>query len=250
MLFLIFLILLPLFRGDDFEFEWITKFNRDFSKFLNKHNLDSYNLKVENTTLENVVGVMGASASKDPRELPKADIVFIDKNKNRIGFTSLKEGNNISRFQQWGGISKISNTEVSDFIKRLKSYLDSKGLRKIGVLPKDVIWSEIQSQEVKNQAMWGIRYNSSSFSEENVQFIMQGFPKLTIADNCVELGVSHLITRHNCNNIDAKSPYRPVFCALYRSGRNDFKIPNTRVFAYPAKGRIMNIDITDYVIPA
>jgi hypothetical protein len=222
---------------------------------LSQHNLDSCNLRIENTTLENVVGVMGVSESKDPRKLPKADIVFINKDKKRIGFTSLKEGSNLSKFQQWGGFSKISDPEIDDFIERLKYYLKSKGLALTGVPQKDAIWSEIKSSDIRNKVMWGINYGAPISNEENVEFIMQGLPKLTVnkTDNdiisYIQLDVSHLITKHNCNNINSESPYRPVFCALFRSGRNDFKIPNTRVFAYPAKGRAMTVDLTDYVIP-
>lgn len=233
--------------GKEIEINWLAKFNKDFSSILMDNNLKSCDLQIGKTILKDVVGAMGApGAAKDP----KADVVFVDKNKNLIGFTSLKEGTSVTNFQQWGGLSKLKDPEITDFINRLKSYLDSKNLK--GVPQGETIYSEIKSVSLKNKVAWGLEFAPKNFGIENVEFIMQGQPKVTEIKSGgkikATLDVSHLITRDNNEIISATSPYRPIFCALFRNDRSDFGINKTRIFAYAYGGRKLHVDVTDFKV--
>lgn len=215
---------------------------------LMDNNLKSCDLEVGTTVLKNVVGSMGApGADKDP----KADVVFVDDKKNLVGFTSLKEGTNVKNFQQWGGLSKIKDPEIDAFVAKLTSYLSSKGLK--GVPQGETIWSEIKSNDLKNKLAWGLQYGSSKFGIENVEFIIQGSPRVSEVKSgnrlYAKLEVSHLITRHDNEIESIQSPYRPIFCALFRNDRSDFGVNKTRIFAYSYGGRNLHTNLTNYVIP-
>lgn len=212
------------------------------------NNLKSCDLEVGTTVLKSVVGSMGAPGSEKD---PKADVVFVDDKKKLIGFTSLKEGTNVRNFQQWGGLSKIKDPEIDVFVAKLKSYLNSKGLQ--GVPQGKTIWSEIKGNELKNKLAWGLEFGKPKFGIENVEFIMQGSPRVSeIKTGGVvhaKLEVSHLITRHDNEIESIQSPYRPIFCALFRNDRSDFGVNKTRIFAYSYGGRPLHTNLTNYVIP-
>lgn len=212
------------------------------------NNLKSCDLEVGTTVLKSVVGSMGAPGSEKD---PKADVVFVDDKKKLIGFTSLKEGTNVRNFQQWGGLSKIKDPEIDVFVAKLKSYLNSKGLQ--GVPQGKTIWSEIKGNELKNKLAWGLEFGKPKFGIENVEFIMQGSPRVSEVKTgnkiYAKLEVSHLITRHDNEIVSTQSPYRPIFCALFRNDRSDFGVNKTRIFAYSYGGRNLHTNLTNYVIP-
>lgn len=205
-------------------------------------------MEIGTTVLKNVVGSMGApGAAKDP----KADVVFVDENRNLVGYTSLKEGTNVKNFQQWGGLSKIKDPEIDIFIDKLKAYLSSKGLN--GVPQGETIWSEMNSTTLKNKVAWGLQFGTSNFDIENVEFIIQGAPRVSEVRSGgkvhAKLDVSHLIDRHNNEIVSSQSSYRPIFCALFRNDRSDFGVNKTRIFAYAFGGRKLHVDLTNYVVP-
>lgn len=162
----------------------------------------------------------------------------------------MKDGTKIRNFQQWGGLSKIKDPDIDDFVARLKDYLKSKGLD--GVPQGQTIYSEIKSKTLKNKVAWGHNYSPSEFGVENVEFIMQGTPEVTQEKNnekvYAKITLPHLITRRDKDIVDPKSPYRPILCALFRSDRNDFGVNKTRIFAYAFDGRRKDVDITNYKI--
>lgn len=226
--------------GKSIEIDWIHSFNLQFSDCLQDNNIQSCNLNIGGITIPNVVGVMGApNAEKDP----KADVVFVDKDKNLVGFTSLKDGNNVAQFHQWGGISQIRHNEIINFANNLRSYLDIIGAD--GVPESMTIYSDIHNNDLKNKIVWGLKCSPTTFGIESVQFIIQGKPKISFANGVATLSASHIITRNSTDIVSDTSPYRPVFAALFRSDRNDLGFAKTRVFAYAAGGRKMHIKLTD-----
>lgn len=237
------LLSLPNFKpnrpGKAIEIFWISRFNEKFLEILEDHQLTCCNLQLNQFLIKDVVGVMGASEEKDP----KADIVFVNKQEELIGYTSLKSGNKISEFHQWGGLSQLKHAEIDRFIKNLKKYLAS--INAEGVPEKTSIYSEIKNNLLKNKFIWGADYSSTLFGPNNVEYIIQGDPQLTFSANKVHLRAHHIITRKTKNIISVTSPYRPVLLALYRKGRSDFGFTNTRIFAYPFGGRKMQIQLVN-----
>lgn len=227
--------------GKSIEVSWIGKFNQDFAEILQDNNLHSCDLNIGGVTLKNIVGVMGApGADKDP----KADVVFVNKDQELIGYTSLKDGTTVSQFQQWGGISKITHPEIKAFAKNLKAYLAQFDLT--GVPDATTIFSEIVSSDLKNMVAWGLKYSSSPpYGIENVEFIIQGNPKVTFSNGVATLTAPHIITRNSNDIISGKSLYRPVLVALFRNDRDDLGFTKTRIFAYAAGGRKMHVELTN-----
>lgn len=154
-----------------------------------------------------------------------------------IAWLSLKDGVDARSFQQWSGASESAarpiaeHPEVVSFIKTLKE--------KVGdTFPQSLtLYRDIKDQELKNMAIYGVEWNGSKASINNVDAILQGNPtlvKLVKTGHHYEIRGGHFI--YNPKRI-AGGPLEPVLMVRYSSDRNNFGIHGARVMIAPRGGR-------------
>jgi hypothetical protein len=171
--------------SDKNEIEVVTTINKKIEELGN--NLP-VNLKIQNKIFKNVIGFNGGDAGK------KADFVIIDKNGESIGYISYKVGYNAKSFQQYAGIQKTpkknedsslflsSDSEVKSFVSKMEEFYESDK----NYFEKGVIYSTINQNLLKNKAVFGEQYGKQK-SQNNVDFLAQGIPKLVKSGNNVVL---------------------------------------------------------------
>ncbi len=119
----------------------------------------------------------------------------------------------------------------------------------MGVPNGTTFYSEIASSVLKNKVAWGLDYAvSGKYGVENVQFIIQGQPKVRFSNGVAHFTAFHIITRKSTDITSENSTYRPVLMALSRSDRNDFGFTKTRIFAHAygdGKKQTGLIELTD-----
>jgi len=228
--------------GKQIELYWLNDFNRIISEQRKKLQLQGLDMcidiKIGGRIIKNVIGAMGApGANRDP----KADIVFVtceDGCLSYTGYASLKDGSKVSDFQQWGGISDISdNEEVKQFAADLLAKYP-KGIAAAG--GKINIGRSIKNKDIMIKAIYGKNYRTNNYNSESVEFVIQGFPSKLKGSGPyeVDFGSTHVYTdstQHQNHLLTSKT--QPVFMARADNNRNDLGIPGTRVFIYSVGGR-------------
>lgn len=183
----------------------------DFNKSLEKIMTDSngVDLTICNFTVKCVVGAIAIVGSE-----PKADFVFVSKNKNKLVpsfYVSYKLGNTAKGFQNYSGISKQASTyiwesqETKDFFKLLKNMEKNKR--------KEDVKQEIVDTNIIFNSVYGKDYGKA-YGMDNVHILAQG--DVTI-DQTGKVTYEHTIK--NGNDLQTDKNYCPVFGARTATGR-------------------------------
>lgn len=197
-------------------------------------------LKIQNKQYTDIVGIVGGVHMK------KADFVLIDSSGEEKCFISYKSGQTATSFQQYSGITGRSgldgHQEVKDFVKDVeklgeefftqgKTVYDNTGNQK---LVKSDVYKKIKDPTLKKMSIFGDDYGKK-FGENNVNFVVQGEPRLTKSGNTINLFFTKKVVENgNLNRLIGN--YDPVLGARKgESSRRVGTVKNVRGGVYPKK---------------
>lgn len=175
---------------------------------------------VEYTDIDTVIDVKGNQ---------KADFAFAAGDKAKL-FASYKPGTSASSIIAYGGITAISekSRDVQSFVAAVRKQVpDFKEVKKEFTAP-------LNDKNVILRAMYGSDFGSQTYSDNNVQALLQGDIKLElISGNKYKIVASHTIIAPEIPD----GPYTPVLNARYANDRNQFDIMHCRVSVLPQDAR-------------
>lgn len=198
-------------------------------------------IKIQNKQYQDIVGIVGGVHMK------KANFVLIDSKGEEKCFISYKSGQTATSFQQYSGITPRSkldqHREVKEFVKDVEDLGENffnTGIRipdvKTGQLKtiKGDVYKKIKNQLLKKQAVFGEDFGKK-FGPNNVNFIVQGDPKLTKSGNTVNLWFSKKVVENgNINRLVGN--YDPTLGARKgESTRKIGKVKNARGGIFPKR---------------
>lgn len=205
----------------------------DVLKIINERIQDLGNnmpvtLRIRNKYYFNVAGFVGGIGTR------KADFVIVDYDGNEIGFLSYKKGDTATDFQQYGGITERSGTdlvnhsEVEDFKEVVVDNWDT--------YKKDYasVWREIQDNNLKKQSVFGKDFSRSS-GHDSVDFFVQGRPNFTSNGKIISLQFTTKTVRKG-NLTSLQGDYEPVLGA--RGGERSRRIKIKTRSIYGVRGGI------------
>lgn len=185
---------------------------------------------------------------------PKSDFRLIRKDNKPDVHISHKDGSTPKDMQNWSGVGPRSgfadHPELAKFGEDLKKYAIKDESGSMSFPPAKTIARKIDSEELKNKAIFGPDYSSSGpGSANNVDLVAQGV--FTLTTDGVEsqdgepqvvynLGANHMLSRIGFDG-DFGTDYQPVMIARYTSGRVSFGIKDTRGLIYPIAGRKVHL---------
>jgi len=161
---------------------------------------------------------------------PKADIALIDDNDDMVAFISHKKAGGAGAFQQYGGLSEKSSSEifmsplVKDFIKEISEYLNKRDLNNIAqagmsflkMLPKDE-----EAKKLVGKSIYGKDWQvgSKNFGENFVNCIGQGDPELNKEGEIYALDFSDEMHTSDDLSWAFEGDYEACLAATYRQDR-------------------------------
>lgn len=171
---------------------------------------------------------------------PKSDIHLIDYTEGECAWISHKHGSSPTHFQQWGGVSPVSDRyththyEVEAFVEKIKSLYPN------GLEPKTTLFRPLEAMMIQNIAVYGKDHYSAGPGRNNVSMVLQGDINLVKHQSVdpeesfwtIE-GSSHT-HRNGEMMVDG---YEPALYAVYKSDRSDMGIKNCRITINPMGSR-------------
>lgn len=212
-------------------------------------------LKAEQEATESLIGLIRAAVEQEGRPIdvligsyriksvvtagsdqirgdPKADIALIDNSNKEVGFISHKKEGGAKAFQQYGGISKDSgqliynDVLVKMFVEDVYNYLKKDGggssMAKAGFSVWRYIPKNAAGEPLIARSVYGPDWtrNGRRFGRDAVHCIGQGSPILKRTPSG-DYSLSFSEAMHTADDLTwiYDGPYRPIFAATYRAGR-------------------------------
>ena len=195
--------------------------------------LGSANIKIGGKIYKNISG------GRKVEGTPKADLALTNTDGEDVIFISHKDGDSAKDFQQYGGVSAVSDhPEVQSFAQAVR---DNKEVKKNGgvMVRGGGFKRKVKDKKLILQSMYGLNYGGP-FSKNNVQIICQGPLRLEKSSgNTYELKSNH-------DMLNGQLPvggYVAYFMATFRSDRKDMGIKYCRIGIYPVETRPTAQDI-------
>lgn len=195
--------------------------------------LGSANIKIGGKIYKNISG------GRKVEGTPKADLALTNTDGEDVIFISHKDGDSAKDFQQYGGVSAVSDhPEVQSFAQAVR---DNKEVKKNGgvMVRGGGFKRKVKDKKLILQSMYGLNYGGP-FSKNNVQIICQGPLRLEKSSgNTYELKSNH-------DMLNGQLPvegYVAYFMATFRSDRKDMDIKYCRIGIYPVDTRPTAQDI-------
>ncbi len=195
--------------------------------------LGSANIKIGGKIYKNISG------GRKVEGTPKADLALTNTDGEDVIFISHKDGDSAKDFQQYGGVSAVSDhPEVQSFAQAVR---DNKEVKKNGgvMVRGGGFKRKVKDKKLILQSMYGLNYGGP-FSKNNVQIICQGPLRLEkLSGNTYELKSNH-------DMLNGQLPvegYVAYFMATFRSDRKDMDIKYCRIGIYPVDTRPTAQDI-------
>lgn len=196
-------------------------------------------LEIQNQTLKFTIPLVIASNTYDITLCskvggnPKADFSLSNKDGKEIVWISHKKGNDPDHFQQYSGMTEPiikDHYEVKSFISTIYDNFPS------GLQPKTCVGRKINDIDLQMKSIYGNKYNTMPFCEQNVTCVVQGEIQLKRSDNYYSMESNNF--HSNGEILDGK--YEPTLITRYSTDRNQFGISNSRFLIVPAEGRRIN----------
>lgn len=193
---------------------------------INQKITQPINLKIENKTYKNVIGLIGVKGNK------KADFVVVDKNKKELCWISYKKGSGGRDFQQYSGMSKRyskdihEHPEVEEFRKNVV-----QNWEQLSEGRKYAVYKKIEDNKLKKQSVFGKDYGRRH-GENNVTYFVQGDPRISIRNDVLVLDFGTKLVKNGRLN-QLRREYEPVMGARGGEGNrvieyNDDKLRGVR----------------------
>jgi len=203
-------------------------------------------------TFHNIVGV-----NKQPNVTgysPKADLVFVQKNGNKledVAWFSHKDGYRANHFQQWGGVSHfVGKDETLDIFPEIRKFADylknwcGPGMQydlSTAAGNGFTAMMDIQDDALKMQSVYGKDFQSGrNFGYSNCTGVLQGDPSLIRIGDKYKLRMS---AHAHINPYEMTGDYEPVLM-LIKKDRNDLGIPRARIVVQPRASRTAKFIVT------
>jgi len=166
---------------------------------------------------------------------PKADFHLINGNGEECIWISHKHGSKPIHFQQWGGVSGLSDTFMAynEHINRFAR--DIEKLYPRGLVAGTTLFREFQDTRLKVVSVYGKNYGQE-YGRDNVQLVLQGDVKLVwnfSKKAFVIQGSAHTYE----NGDEILGEYEPTLYAVYKTDRSDKGVKNCRITINPLGSR-------------
>lgn len=197
----------------------------------------------------------------------KADICFIDNEGKECLWLSHKKGTKPSQFLQYGGVTAQAGTSISthtevqkfkkDVLEKLNELygvlkqIDSKFQKpsKPTMITNMLFMKKINSDRLKNMAVYGKDFGTKPLGRDNVAFILQGnlvfkciydFSKQGKPSCYIIAPDTATQSKLHFNGEVLKGEYEPVLAVIHGdSKRHNFDIEECRAGIYPKEGKIL-----------
>jgi hypothetical protein len=203
-------------------------------------------------TFHNIVGVN--KQANVTGYSPKADLVFVQKNGNKledVAWFSHKDGYRANHFQQWGGVSHfVGKDETLDIFPEIRKFADylrnwcGSGMQydlSTAAGNGFTAMMDIEDTNLKMQSVYGKDFQPGrNFGFSNCTGVLQGDPSLIRIGDKYKLRMS---AHAHINPYEMTGDYEPVLM-LIKKDRNDLGIPRARIVVQPRASRTAKFIVT------
>ena len=168
------------------EADFISSFNKQLEEVAGANGGRGLDMDIGGTVFENIIGVNKVSGTG------KADLAFVslkDRKLIEVCWASHKKGSKASDFGQWGGVTKLynTNTTVREFVDYMHQVVGRDKIwdfTKMGATTLGMKLDGASYANLRKYAIYGPNYGQSTFGPEKCNVVLQGNP-------IVKYGVSH-----------------------------------------------------------
>lgn len=163
---------------------------------------------------------------------PKADCALVNSAGEDVGYISLKFADQPRGMQNWAGVTNYgSHPEVQKYVEALRSYVD---LSEDGRIPRGMaVVKLVEDPELSAKLTFG----NQKRPENNCDLIIISKSRITLSpagEGQYEFQGDKI---YYARDPIQDAEWAPALTATYRSDRDNFGIPTTRVGAYPFNWR-------------
>lgn len=181
---------------------------------------------IRNKKFLNVAGFVGGIGTR------KSDFVIVNYDAEEIGFLSYKVGSTANDFQQYGGVSDLAGTKISNH----PEVLDFKSvvIDNWTTYKNDYasVWRDIDSNNLKKQSVFGKNYIRKS-GHDSVDFFVQGTPKFLFNSGILYLTFSAKMVRKG-DLSKLQGDYEPVLGVRAGERSRKIKVKNKSIYGVRA----------------
>ena len=174
---------------------------------------------------------MVAGAASTPGT-PKSDFHLLDSEGREVAWISHKDGSSARHFQQWGGMTPKKEPDIFNHEESQAFITDVKNMFG-GIMPRATTVSrEIKDRKLANMSVYGNAYGGA-MGRQNVTLMLQGPVTMIKKRDAFEITSNHTAV----NGDRMTGAYKPVFMAMYKCDRSNFKIQCARFAIQPEGSR-------------